>query len=1268
MTDAVPTDAEVDAEIDASLADFITKYTDDLRAFAKSQGYGKKKAGGGNPCHEPSGSSEGGQFCETGDGGDKIEQELQAIAAKETPEEKAKREKIQAEHPDLSGPLKITGEFKRERKAFGFIDTKGKEYQVDHNWRSRFDHHDGPELAIGGSVVVDNSDPKARLSLSVWKEPNDKQVSAILSLVKKMGYGQLSIVSPYGTARIAGGNFGYLTADQVKEALDELKKSSKSPTFYHATTAAALAKIRTQGLKVKGVKRNFSAGFYQGERGESIYVSNDVDSAKMWAEEIGWGGRKFPANTKFVILKVQVPKGKMDNMAFDKEGGGGALQYHGRIPPEWITEVSTLDRKWSAFAKLKVAPSPHREFYVVFAVNDQAKSYEARAAGEGGNPCHDPDTGRFCEGGEDGGEHPGEGYSKNAKLRADGSIYTTNVHDAARALYEGKKVELDQPKKISTLIHALGKEAERWQKAGQKAPLFDLCNVSVAGTNLFCAESKGIPRVKMPQLNAEQTKKFIEYLKDKGYNVERGKEKAANLRATQNQLDGAKVAENMDKIDSGVGKDPRLVISKDDYILDGHHRWAAKLGVDSRDGDLTNDTKMKISRVNISITKLLDEAEKFTGGKGHVGVGERAFSEKEAARVWAWLARAGEGNPCHDPGTGQFCEGGGGSGGLDMDKAQKIGPRLGSNPGGVYEINGKQYYIKTGKSADHVRNELTAVDLARAAGVNTLNYVPVKGGNHVASEFEKLTKDNIDQFDAKEKAQARGNFVAHAWLANWDAAGLENDNMGTRNGRVIALDMGGALDYRAQGGPKGPNFGTKVGELETMRDSKRNPENARLFKPMTDTELRRSAEKVTRITDQRIRDIVAKHGGKLVLADKLIARRDYIKDWIEKFKTKAGEGNPCHDPDTGQFCETGEGGGGTTPTTPTPTALGPSVPKPAPPPSGAKLDGNILHVDGQKLNLNPATVKGTTAERVKWRKAAKSDSVKSYNIGYDAAKEIKQKIQQALIASFIKQHNALLKKGDPKSMSKAGELEYQLKKLGSPVAKEASILAPKPSKPFEPPPFSKEPGGPLPSGMKPLVPEPEGPPPGVTAEQAAAFADLVSLSSSSSAKNYVTIAKNKLAANPVPGMDAYDLASVVAYSGNGYGKTNQQLRSGAMDESTWHHTLRLNNALDQLPPYHGEVRRGTQLDFGELSKYKKGMIIEERAFTSASKGSGWSGNARYIIQSKSGRDITKFSTHPSENEVLFKSGTRFRVTGVETSGGVTIIRMTEVATPNYAKV
>jgi len=236
------------------------------------------------------------------------------------------------------------------------------------------------------------------------------------------------------------------------------------------------------------------------------------------------------------------------------------------------------------------------------------------------------DRGRFSEsGGGDGDlpappdkderEHPGKGYSKDAYVK-DGVIHTSNVYDAQRALYEDREVELEQPKQVATLIQELGRVAMQMQKQGKAAPFFDLCKVTVKGTNLFCAETKGIPRVEMPQMDKAQTILFIKHLEDKGYKIEKGKEKATNLRATQNQLNGAKVALNMDKYVT-TGKGPRrIIVSRSDYVLDGHHKWAAKIGLDAADNKLSNDTKLDIWRVDISITKLLKEAQAFTGGKG----------------------------------------------------------------------------------------------------------------------------------------------------------------------------------------------------------------------------------------------------------------------------------------------------------------------------------------------------------------------------------------------------------------------------------------------------------------------------------------------------------------------------------------------------------------------------------------------------------------------------------------------------------------------------
>jgi len=220
-----------------------------------------------------------------------------------------------------------------------------------------------------------------------------------------------------------------------------------------------------------------------------------------------------------------------------------------------------------------------------------------------------------------GDKHPGHGYSKSAVLRPDGSIYTTDVNDAARALFEGKKVELDQPRKVSTLIHRLGYIVANWQKTfkGEKDPKFNLCNVSVSGTNLFCAESKGIPRPQMPQLDSQQQKDFVAQLQNEGFKVSNGQEFANHLRATQNELGGIQTASNLDRLEAQKGDmtgAPPLIVSKDNYILDGHHRWAAKIGYDYSQDKLDDKLKMNIQRVDIDIMTLVAKANAFTGGKG----------------------------------------------------------------------------------------------------------------------------------------------------------------------------------------------------------------------------------------------------------------------------------------------------------------------------------------------------------------------------------------------------------------------------------------------------------------------------------------------------------------------------------------------------------------------------------------------------------------------------------------------------------------------------
>lgn len=250
-------------------------------------------------------------------------------------------------------------------------------------------------------------------------------------------------------------------------------------------------------------------------------------------------------------------------------------------------------------------------------------------------PAGHPGGGQFGHGGADGGkdkperEHPGKGYSSAAWVDDKGVIHTSSVYDAQRALFEDRKVELKQPKQVSTLIQRLGETASEMEEAGEKAPLFNLCNVSVEGTNLFCAETKGIPRVEMPVIPAERTKEFIKHLKSLGYKVEKETEAAAHLRATQSELDGVKVAGAMKWIKK-EGFTRRLVISKDDYILDGHHTWAGQLGVDAQDNKLDAHRRCKVARVDISITKLIEVADEWMVDQG---LSKKPFGQKGFIRM-----------------------------------------------------------------------------------------------------------------------------------------------------------------------------------------------------------------------------------------------------------------------------------------------------------------------------------------------------------------------------------------------------------------------------------------------------------------------------------------------------------------------------------------------------------------------------------------------------------------------------------------------------------
>ena len=215
-------------------------------------------------------------------------------------------------------------------------------------------------------------------------------------------------------------------------------------------------------------------------------------------------------------------------------------------------------------------------------------------------------------------------------------IKTSDPLTAVTALQEGKYVELETIEQVGTLLDQLAFIANEAKANGTKAKNYDLCLVSVPKTNLFCAEAKGIPRIQMPQLGgvpvpgsqADKLPKngdgevdigpaFMEHLRGKGVTVTEIRKPAGFLKASQSELVGTKVAGMMAAMESGNQKaidgirESAIFTTTDNYVVDGHHRWAAVVGLDVSDGTPIGDIDMPVRQIDMDILEVLDEANKF---------------------------------------------------------------------------------------------------------------------------------------------------------------------------------------------------------------------------------------------------------------------------------------------------------------------------------------------------------------------------------------------------------------------------------------------------------------------------------------------------------------------------------------------------------------------------------------------------------------------------------------------------------------------------------
>ncbi len=169
---------------------------------------------------------------------------------------------------------------------------------------------------------------------------------------------------------------------------------------------------------------------------------------------------------------------------------------------------------------------------------------------------------------------------------------------------------------------------------------------------------------------------------------------------------------------------------------------------------------------------------------------------------------------------------------------RQVGRQAGSNPGGLYEgTDGIRRYVKFYQDPAQAYGEAVANRTYRELGIDAPVSHLVRDGDAIVG----IASDIIDHEGTlggrrrlgkgRSKNVLKG-FAADVWMANWDAVGLNLDNVVlTRAGRdaVARIDQGGALLMRARAGRKPVERLAQITEWDGFADPGRNPAYARVF-------------------------------------------------------------------------------------------------------------------------------------------------------------------------------------------------------------------------------------------------------------------------------------------------------------------------------------------------------------------------------------------------------------------------------------------------------
>jgi GNAT superfamily N-acetyltransferase len=200
---------------------------------------------------------------------------------------------------------------------------------------------------------------------------------------------------------------------------------------------------------------------------------------------------------------------------------------------------------------------------------------------------------------------------------------TGTLEERAEKLANGERVEVTK-KEVKKMVDILAK------MSGNP----DLTNMHIKDTQLYDEDNLGIPRNKMPQVPSDAKGQFITVMEQRGARVQRGVADPTKLHPIQAEISATKSAQISKSLkEKGTATDDggRIIISRDNYIIDGHHRWAAAAMLAMDDPSV----RLPVIKVDMDHKDLIGATLAWNEATGIQSIGLGESNRAGQIRKWA---------------------------------------------------------------------------------------------------------------------------------------------------------------------------------------------------------------------------------------------------------------------------------------------------------------------------------------------------------------------------------------------------------------------------------------------------------------------------------------------------------------------------------------------------------------------------------------------------------------------------------------------------------